>query len=527
MPRAWYDASGSAGLMEPTDEELLTAWRRGDLSAMRILVSRHMSTVRGPLSWLIEDTQACEDTVVDVFSSLAESDEPMFPATSLSVGLTRHAVLAGDAWRRSHAAERARQAQALRQGSQASGGPRPQEVVAALAELPTDFFVPLMLRHLENRGIAEIAEVCEKSDRQIWAAIHQALMTADRAIRGTQSTTQRSPGAACDHIAILRMLEDDLPARERDRVAAHIARCGDCRAHEWRLSTLLAFLGSISGMKRRRDDPTATWERIVERARSGSSRARTSVVLRRGASVVAAMSLVATVILVVAAIASRPTPAAPQKVVVAPVTDEDGGTLTKTTVAPPDGKLNLPQERAESEGPAVTRPQVETAWLPLPEFAGDPSKPSAADLQPAQASPVTGREPVVAPEAAVAPTEPGKLTTTANPSMPTRAGWSRSAALPRAGRRSRPQDTAPPEPDARASSGPERSEIVIPQPPRFNPPQPVLPRIVRGAKTAAAGSSVGTEPPAASGESSDHTRSTLAGIVSLLSGFTKPDGKTH
>jgi hypothetical protein len=54
----------------------------------------------------------------------------------------------------------------------------------------------------------------------------------------------------------------------------------------------------------------------------------------------------------------------------------------------------------------------------------------------------------------------------------------------------------------------------------------VLPRIVRGAKAAGTGTAAGIEAPPAGAESSDGTRSTLAEVVSLLSGFMKPKGNT-
>ncbi len=271
---------------------------------MRMLVERYESTVRGVLYWLVEDIEQREEAVVDVFLSLMDTDEAFSPVSGLSIWLTRRAVELGEAWRRTHAAERSRHAQALRERGRV-GKPRPQDVIAALAELPTDFFVPLMLRYLEGRTMAEIAEVTRKGERQLWGVLHEALEAVDHTIRGVARPAGRKSGSqACDRVGLLMLLEDELPARDRKRFAEHAERCNECRSHEWRLSTLLAFLATIASMKQRQQTPDGAWSRIISR-RGGLAWRRASALLRRGAVAVAAMAAVG-VIAVLAVISANP-----------------------------------------------------------------------------------------------------------------------------------------------------------------------------------------------------------------------------
>jgi DNA-directed RNA polymerase specialized sigma24 family protein len=502
MPKDLDLSYGGSSLLTPTDDDLLAAWRAGDNAAMRALASRYLQTVRGPLSWLIEDSQDCDEAVADVFASLVAKDDVEFPAFSLGIALTRRAVALGEEWRRAHAAQRQRQAQALRR--RASGGrPGPQEVVAALAELPTDFFVPVMLRHLEDRSVAEIGEIIEKGEKQVWSTIHQALSAVDRAIRGAPARASGGGGPTCDPVAILMMLEDELPAREREALASHVERCPECRSHEWRISSLLAFLGTISGMKRKHEQPGATWEKILKKTGRRTSRAKFSRVAQRGVvavGILGALSLIALVVTYAAMNWPREED---------PLAAREAATSAEAEPRAPAPSGAEPDQRAE-ETVATSLPSTasgaehwaggpDEAWIDLPEFEGNASRAGTAELRAAQPYSLGApRAEAAAPEAPQAPTDPSE-TGAGEDAAPTRAGWSREepaeATSPQERTTPEPVGLArnpePESPMAETTEGTEQPasssiisppEIRAPQPPRPQFEGPVLPSIIQGAE---------------------------------------------
>lgn len=397
-------------LFERTDHELLEAWRRGDVSALRDLVERHEAAVRGCLDWLIEDPEQRERAVDEVFTALMRSEETFSPVSGLSVWLTRRALDLGDAWRRAHATERAHQARGLREANPGRR-PRPQDVVAALAELPTDFFVLVMLRHLEGRPISEIAEVVRKPERQVWAMLHQALEAVDCTVHGVPRPTRKAT-EQCNRVALLLLLEDEAPARERRHIAEHAERCADCRSHQWRLSTLLAFLTTIADMRRRRLGDYDTWSRISTK-RGGLAWRQAAGSLRRAAVALAAMGGLAVVAAVAFALATR-SPASARNAVAAPKAESTSAST--------------------ASGPSEPTPSVasaqEDAWLALPSFGGDPELPGSAGpgpLEPlslgvAQEPPAETTPEPTSPK----PPEPPGMGGPGDPGdeLPTRAGWS-------------------------------------------------------------------------------------------------------
>lgn len=491
---------------------------------MRMLVERYEATVRGVLYWLVEDIENREEAVVDVFLSLMDSDEAFSPVSGLSVWLTRRAVELGENWRRTHAAERSRHAQALREKGRV-GKPRPQDVIAALAELPTDFFVPLMLRYLEGRSMGEIAEVTRKGEKQLWSVLHEALEAVDHTIRGVSRPHGRKGASACDRVGLLMLLEDELPARDRRRFAEHAERCNECRSHEWRLSTLLAFLTTIANMKQRQQAPDGAWGRIVSR-RGGLAWRRASSMLRRGAVGIAAMAVVAVVAVAALMAANRldqrradESPLVPieQADVAAPTVVEDTTTAVESSVP-----LTLSHEQ-EVAAVVPEEPKTEDAWLPLPEFAGNAGQPGSAGPRPLDALPIGPPRPSTR-EADARPTEPTPPTAPVAPQQPTApttggaqvagtTGQPRAAGWSRAGRGA---GQAPPSPAAHAAppeGGSRSPRPVVPRPTVPRPPiaHPALPGALGGSGQG------GTQPSGAT-PSGGGELGTLAGVLSRLAG---------
>ncbi len=509
-------------IFERTDTELLEDWRNGDVDAMRAIVMRHGAVVSGPVSWLIEDPAACREAVVDVFTSLMDSDESLSPVAGLSISLTRRAIQVGEAWRRAHASERSRQAQALRETGRV-GKPRPQDVVAALAELPTDFFVPLMLRYLESRSTAEIAEVCRKPERQIWGLIHQALEAVDHTIRGVGATRSARGGPGCDRVALLMMLEDELPARDRAKVAAHAEKCAECGRHEWRLSTLLAFLATIASMRTGAPTPESIWERIVARRGSGMKWRRASRMARRGAMVVGGMAAVAAAIVLIVGLAGQlPGAVRASGLTERAVETETSGAAPETPLDRPSVDAEAPALGPESEGGAPAR-ETDVAWLPLPPFAGS----GATDVQPwlravepqplgpPRSIPRRGAsEPEAVPlaEAVAEPTEPTQPDADAEPeapAAPSRAGWSHASVARGPATPPAPRGSASTPEDGEPDDG--RLRVVLPDmsPDVHRPP---LPSIVRGGQPQGEPAGASTTEPPSDGES----HGTLADVLSRL-----------
>jgi RNA polymerase sigma factor (sigma-70 family) len=100
-------------------------------------------------------------------------------------------------------------------------GPNAEEIRRALGHLAFNQRAALVMRELEGRSYAEIAEILDTSV----SAVETLLFRARRALR---EQLEESLTCVEAELAISRQLDGRLPRPERGRLRAHLRECADC-----------------------------------------------------------------------------------------------------------------------------------------------------------------------------------------------------------------------------------------------------------------------------------------------------------
>lgn len=119
--------------------------------------------------------------------------------------------------------------------------PSVDEIREAMSSLSFNQRAALVMRELEDRSYAEIADVLDVSV----SAVETLLFRARRALR-----EQLEGSVACDEVEELlsRQLDGALPADEQRRLRAHTRACADCATLERRQRGRRAALRRLGGM---------------------------------------------------------------------------------------------------------------------------------------------------------------------------------------------------------------------------------------------------------------------------------------
>jgi DNA-directed RNA polymerase specialized sigma24 family protein len=118
------------------------------------------------------------------------------------------------------------------------GMPLGADIRYALSRLAFDQRAALVMRELEGRSYAEIAEVLELSS----SAVETLMFRARRALR-EQLDGALSCGEA--QFAVSRQLDGRLPRRQRGQLRAHVKKCADCASFARRLRAQHAALKTL------------------------------------------------------------------------------------------------------------------------------------------------------------------------------------------------------------------------------------------------------------------------------------------
>ena len=162
-------------------------------------------------------------------------------------------------------------------------GPSIADVQRALAHLPFNQRSALVMRELEGRSYAEIAEILELTV----SAVETLLFRARRALR-----EQLEGALTCGEAerSISRQIDDTLPREERGRLRAHLRECKECARHARRLRAQRAALKGLGAVPL----PTSlvSWFGGGSAAAAGGAAAGVGIAAK-AAAVVAASALVA------------------------------------------------------------------------------------------------------------------------------------------------------------------------------------------------------------------------------------------
>jgi RNA polymerase sigma-70 factor (ECF subfamily) len=174
-----------------TDNELLMRYRRGDMAAMEMLLSRWERPVWRLLGRLSHNGQEIDDLRQEVFLRVVRAAENYRCDWAFSTLLYRIVVsVARDAQRRSR---RQISTCPAMEADPPDNGALPAEraaqsesaalVAAALAKLPSELREPLVLRHYENLTFQETAEVLSLPASTVKSRVQAALRTLRSELR--------------------------------------------------------------------------------------------------------------------------------------------------------------------------------------------------------------------------------------------------------------------------------------------------------------------------------------------------------
>ena len=181
------DARESRQVIEDPDGELVDRWQGGDMLAFEALVRRHESRIFRMLFRMLGTREEAEDATQETFLSLHRHGHRFRREARFSTFLYRVAANAALNRRRSLGRARTRQqALAVRQagGTDLPASPRDPEgaargaevqvaVQAALATLPPDLRMAVVLYDIEGQSYREIAAALEIPEGTVKSRIHR------------------------------------------------------------------------------------------------------------------------------------------------------------------------------------------------------------------------------------------------------------------------------------------------------------------------------------------------------------------
>lgn len=181
------DSASTSEVTTPTDEELLLASGRGDREAFALLVERHQRAVIHFAHRFLAtaDRATAEDLAQQVFLGAWKYAATFQPRAKVKTWLFRIATNTCLNYRRH---ERTRLSAESLEGSQRelpddnsdaadrrlSDRERARQVRAAVATLPADQRVAIVLRHFHEFSYAEIAEIIGTTVSAVDALLHRA-----------------------------------------------------------------------------------------------------------------------------------------------------------------------------------------------------------------------------------------------------------------------------------------------------------------------------------------------------------------
>jgi RNA polymerase sigma-70 factor (ECF subfamily) len=193
-----------------TDEALLAALRRGEAAALNQLIARWERPLLGFAYRYVQNHADAEDLVAEVFVRLYRQRERLRPDTRLSAWLfTALTNLCHNhhRWKRRHPsiALDAPSDQAPAPSELASSQPAPDAALvhdeavaavrAAIAALPHDLKVTLLLHHYDQMSYREIAAITGCSERGVETRLYRARQQLRGTLTAQLAETNSHPSA--------------------------------------------------------------------------------------------------------------------------------------------------------------------------------------------------------------------------------------------------------------------------------------------------------------------------------------------
>jgi RNA polymerase sigma factor (sigma-70 family) len=216
----------------------LLAQRRPDRSFER-LYRRHVAEVYRYALGVLRNEADAEDvtqtTFMNAFRAMAHGRRPDRPETWL-IGIA-HGVCR-QRCRQIATADAVAFDEHLADRVEDDDAPTAADVRRALGRLPFDERAAIVMRELDGRSYADIAEVLDVS----LATVETLIFRARRALREQleESLTCRQA-----QLAISQQLDGRLPRARRSPLRAHLRECGECARFEWRIRRQRAALRAL------------------------------------------------------------------------------------------------------------------------------------------------------------------------------------------------------------------------------------------------------------------------------------------
>jgi len=155
----------------PTDEDLMLAARRGDRDAFARLVERHQSRVWALASRFLQDRTEAEDVAQQAFLRILEAApryEPSARFTTYLYGVVKRLCMDHAEKRRPRVTDDLEATASAPSPADAAALQEQEDLVRrALARLPENQRMAVLLRHYEGLGYREIAGVLETTEKAV------------------------------------------------------------------------------------------------------------------------------------------------------------------------------------------------------------------------------------------------------------------------------------------------------------------------------------------------------------------------
>jgi RNA polymerase sigma-70 factor (ECF subfamily) len=237
--------------MARSDDELLTAARAGDRSALEALLVRYQPTVYGFGMKMCRDPEDAKDILQDTLLAMARSVRDFRGASSLSTWLysiARSFCIKKRRHGRSVAAEplsspaggEADAAKVAHPGRGPEEEIGSREIEAALAQAMAGLAPPyrevLVLRDIEGLRAPEVAEILGLTTEAVKSRLHRARLALRHSLAPLLGLAQAQPEQRTSHkcpdvlMLFSRHLEGEISADLCAEMERHVAGCDRCRA---------------------------------------------------------------------------------------------------------------------------------------------------------------------------------------------------------------------------------------------------------------------------------------------------------
>lgn len=164
--------------LDPTDQELMLRFAKGDVESFDALVQRHCDTLVAFFSRCLRGSSRqprAEEAALNTFVGMVQARREYHPGTKFSIWMYRIAyeVLRGD----TRGKDRARPAP---EAGRREAADMSAKLLDAMDSLPHELRAVVVLRHYHSVPAAEIAQILGTDPDTVWFQMHTALQDIRR-----------------------------------------------------------------------------------------------------------------------------------------------------------------------------------------------------------------------------------------------------------------------------------------------------------------------------------------------------------